>query len=382
MPEGGTEAEFYTLTTPEIDDATAKEVVTRWGAQGTDVDHFSGGITVCHNVLDLSEWDNGLEEWLVEQADIAHKKRWQWFNDDKGHLYALNEDGNKFTKQQTEDAPVRMLFCVNGETDGMEGHSRTPARFVEVFRDWEDSIYKAVLGYIDKYPYVVNCLWWRTRGHFMSYRPGSYLGLHADCDSNYRTRNGERFRPHSEFPTRQTISLNAYMNTGGGVDYAGGELCYPYFNHVMTTKAGDVGIFPTNYMGVHEVSNGEWGTRHTYLCAMGSGTDPRTKDGMEDVKEPDGVNMWTPPIWNVDIHDDSAKIFEASPTFDEAPFYYHPIGQNRPLEGPDGWDEAGGDRYSDEDVAAAIQHRGGGDRSEYVKQFNPSPPSVAIDLAE
>ena len=335
----GESTKFFEGTTPPIDDTVAQEILAY------DVTHHNGGVSVFHNVLDMSRWDE-LEPWIEEQSQIAHANRWTWKEDVEGNTYALNEDNNKFTAEQVDTAPIRILYCVN--QDGMEGHDPTPIEFVKVFRDWEDTVYKCLLGYIDKYPYIVNQLWWRTRGHFMKYKTTGFIGPHADCDSNYRTVNGKRFHPHTEFPTRQTVSVTAYLNSSGE-DYTGGNLYFPYLDVDLACKQGDVCIFPANFMGLHEVRNVESGIRHAYLIAFGQGTDPRTHDGELDVKEPDQCSMWTPPTFLNDLHDDYAHVFHRSPTWDIKQAYYNPIAQNRPLEGA-GLDQAGGDRFTDEEA--------------------------------
>jgi len=334
-PPGGIDTSFYRGTTPEITEEVAKELLNY------DVTHYTGGISNYHCALDMSRWDD-LEVWINEQAEIAHKNRWRYFEDEDGNPYALNEDNNKFTPEQIETSPIRMLYCINSE--GMEGHDPTPPEFAKIFRDWEDTIYKCVLNYTDKYPYVVNCLWWRTRGHFMKYVTSGFLGPHADCDSNYRTRDGQRYLPMSEFPTRQTISISANLSQCGR-DYKGGVLRFPYYDIDIDMDAGDVVMFPANFMGMHELTTVTEGERHAYLVAFGSGTDGKTQP---DVSEPEWANMWTPPIWLNDVHDDYAKVIRHSPIWAKEPLFYNPVGQNRPLEGV-GVDKAGGGHFDDND---------------------------------
>ena len=156
--QGGNKHNFFYGRTPQITPEIAENIL-RWPST-----HHVGGISVFHGALDMSKWD-ALEPWLNEQSEIAHGRRWRYFEDETGNSYALNEDDNKFTPEQVETAPIRMLHCI---TDiAREGHDGTPKEFTDIFHDWEDTVYKCLMLYIDKYTFIVNQLWWRTRGHFM-----------------------------------------------------------------------------------------------------------------------------------------------------------------------------------------------------------------------
>ncbi len=329
--------EFFTNTTPEIGLKEVEELLSY------EQEHYTGGISVFRNVLDMSLWDE-IYPWLMEQVDIAHANRWEYRTDENGETYALNEDDNKFTLEQLETSPIRVLYAINEET---------PSEFVDVFRDWEDTVYKCVLGYTDVYPYLQNCLWWRTRGHFMAYRKNSWLGPHADADTNYRSIDGVRYHPQTEFPSRQSISITACLNNGSGVDYDGGELYFPYFDTTLATNAGDIVIFPCNYMGLHELKHVTEGLRLAYLIAYGQGTDNRQAgtpltETSGDIDVKDILNMWTPPAWVDNVHKDYAEVWRQSPRW-SANDMYNPMAQNRPLEGQ-GLDKAGGGHFTDTEM--------------------------------
>ena len=333
--QDGNGLNFFYGRTPDLSPDIAEDLLT-WPST-----HHVGGISVFHGALDMSRWD-ALEPWLNEQSEIAHSRRWRYFEDEAGNSYALNEDDNKFTPEQVETAPIRMLHCI---TDiAREGHDGTPQEFIDVFQDWEDTVYKCLMLYIDKYPYIVNQLWWRTRGHFMRYKTTGHIGAHADCDTNYRTVNGKRYHPMSEFPSRQTVSVTCNLSQSSR-DYTGGTFKFPYFDLDLDLDAGDVIIFPANFMGMHEITAVESGDRHAYLCAFGQGTNGLPDP---DVAEPHMTNSWTQPVWLNTLHDDYAEVFKKSPEWDNQPFYYNPIAQNRPLEG-EGLSKSGGDRFKEGD---------------------------------
>jgi hypothetical protein len=218
-------------------------------------------------------------------------------------VYAKNEDGNKFSIEQVETVPVRVLEPVQ---DGTE------EEIVEIIRGWEDSIYKTLIRYIDMFPLVVGTIWWRNRGHVLRYDPGKHLGLHNDNDTNYRATGGERYIPYGQVGARQTVAVLLYINDCvdsvdqlDGTNYSGGELYFPYLNISHQAKKGDIIIFPTNYVASHGVNEVTGGTRYAYLEFFSQGS-PDINIRLE-VAEPDEVSSWCVPHWIDTVYDDYQK---------------------------------------------------------------------------
>jgi predicted 2-oxoglutarate/Fe(II)-dependent dioxygenase YbiX len=59
----------------------------------------------------------------------------------------------------------------------------------------------------------------------------------------------------------RTVSLTMYINN----DYAGGELEYVWFNKLYKPQAGDIIIFPSNYIFSHKVHKVLLGTRYAVV---------------------------------------------------------------------------------------------------------------------
>jgi hypothetical protein len=142
---------------------------------------LGGGVVRVPGVVNINR--EKISVWCDANAQKAHEQRWTYHKDRDGVTYATNEDGNKFSLEQIEEVPVRLLNPVEKDTD---------PEMIETFRYWEDQIYKCLIKYIDEYPMVLGTLWWRSRGHLMRYDEGDYLGIHNDNDSNFRSTQGKR----------------------------------------------------------------------------------------------------------------------------------------------------------------------------------------------
>lgn len=285
----------YEVDTPDISGEVLEEI------RNLKFTDLGGGVVVFHDVMDVDL--PLMSKWIDDNALAAHQQRWKYDIDKNGVVYAKNEDGNKFSIEQVETVPVRVLEPVQ---DGTE------EEIVEIIRGWEDSIYKTLIRYIDMFPLVVGTIWWRNRGHVLRYDPGKHLGLHNDNDTNYRATGGERYIPYGQVGARQTVAVLLYINDCvdsvdelDGTNYSGGELYFPYLNISHKAKKGDIIIFPTNYVASHGVNEVTGGTRYAYLEFFSQGS-PDINIRLE-VAEPDEVSSWCVPHWIDTVYDDYQK---------------------------------------------------------------------------
>ena len=285
----------YETRTLEITDEVIEEI------SNLEFTDLGGGVIVFHNAVNV---DLGtMSNWIDKNALAAHQQRWKYDIDINGVVYAKNEDGNKFSIEQVEKVPVRVLEPVQDHTE---------EEIVSVFRNWEDCIYKSLIRYVDMFPLVVGTIWWRSRGHVLRYDSGKYLGLHNDNDTNYRATNGERYIPYGQLGARQTVAVLLYINDCvatpdelDGTNYSGGELYFPYLGISHMAKRGDIIIFPTNYVASHGVNTVTGGTRYAYLEFFSQGSpDPNARI---EVSEEDEVSSWCVPHWIDTIYDDYQK---------------------------------------------------------------------------
>jgi predicted 2-oxoglutarate/Fe(II)-dependent dioxygenase YbiX len=84
--------------------------------------------------------------------------------------------------------------------------------------------------------------------NFVKYMPGEYFKIHAD---------------HGPFYTC-TVSAIVYLND----DYEGGELEFPRHGLIVKPKAGDIMLFPSNYVYEHASLNISSGIKYAVVIMM------------------------------------------------------------------------------------------------------------------
>jgi hypothetical protein len=108
-----------------------------------------------------------------------------------------------------------------------------------------------------------------------AYGAGSSMGTHNDNEVNYQVG----FEPDLQLATRHVLSVLLYLNSSvegqkelGKHEYSGGELEFVYANAVHKPKSGDLLIFPSNYLGTHEVRPCLSGERYVYISYFSHGS--------------------------------------------------------------------------------------------------------------
>jgi len=313
----------YSHGSPEIGESEIEEI------ENMKVSNLGGGVVRFSNVVDIDYAT--ISKWIDKNGKLAHEQRWRHEVDEIGEPYLVNEDGNKFSVEHANQIPVRVLAPVTEQT---EDH------MVEMFKSWEDAIYKCVIRYIDEFPLIVNTLWWRSRGHVLRYDVGHFLGVHNDNDSNYRATGGSRYVPKGQMQMRQVIAVMLYINDGvkseeelDGTNFIGGELYFPYIGVESVPKKGDVVIFPTNYLAAHGVKTVEHGVRYAYLEFYSQGNSDDSV--CVNVAELDECEDWCRPHWIDNVYDDYRR-YCALKKGAKTNTANNPVFQNRPLEGEDG----------------------------------------------
>jgi predicted 2-oxoglutarate/Fe(II)-dependent dioxygenase YbiX len=84
--------------------------------------------------------------------------------------------------------------------------------------------------------------------NFVKYMPGEFFKIHAD---------------HGPFYTC-TVSAIVYLND----DYEGGELEFPRHGLTVKPKAGDIMLFPSNYVYEHASLNISSGIKYAVVIMM------------------------------------------------------------------------------------------------------------------
>jgi hypothetical protein len=82
----------------------------------------------------------------------------------------------------------------------------------------------------------------------LKYRPGDFFNNHTDASHEY---------------LRQ-VSAVFYFND----NYEGGELIFPFLNVTIKAKAGELILFPSNYLFVHKANKVESGIKYSAISFM------------------------------------------------------------------------------------------------------------------
>ena len=210
------------------------------------VQPLGGGVVKFHDTIPGSDegMDTLLQQSLEGMADEALLE-----------MYDLDEDGNGINQSghliPAEDIGI-MPIRINQPLD--------PVFFGECDR----AIYKNLVTYCVLYPDAMPSCWWDAGGHVAVYHTGAMLGMHGDNDVNYR------FGDH---PKDQTALFNTVSSTLVlGAGFNGGNLKFEHLKLEVRVGPGDHILFPSNYMGAHEITPVTEGTRYSYISTFGQGT--------------------------------------------------------------------------------------------------------------
>ena len=114
---------------------------------------------------------------------------------------------------------------------------------------WQD-VYDAQVAAVDDYRRdynLMNLKYWEAF-NFIKYGPGQHFKEHQDHGYSYNC----------------TVSLVAYIND----DYDGGELYFRLQNLNIKPKAGDLYVFPSNFMYPHQAMPVHSGTKYSIVTML------------------------------------------------------------------------------------------------------------------
>jgi len=262
---------------------------------------LGGGVIVFRNVVKFN--DDTIYQYLDERAAKSHQNRWEYIIGEDGEKYGINEDGFRYRPEDIPATPVRILHPIDDDT---------PVHVKDFFNNMENTIYKCLIKYIDHFPLIVGCLWWRNRGHILRYEDDGVLGAHCDNDTNYKVTESIRYMPRGQMAARQTCGALIYLNDCvdsedelNGRNFIGGHLNFFHLGIKYKPQKGDIVFFPTNYMASHEVDRMTGGVRYSYLSFFGQGS--AHSEANIQISEPEDSNQWCPAVWMNRIYDDYEK---------------------------------------------------------------------------
>jgi Rps23 Pro-64 3,4-dihydroxylase Tpa1-like proline 4-hydroxylase len=132
------------------------------------------------------------------------------------------------------------------KTDIMHDRSEASQKLQQLWQDLYDRKVAAVKDYARKFN-VGELRYWEAM-NFVKYGPGQHFQEHSDNGYSYNC----------------VVSLVAYPND----DYLGGELEFRLQGLKVKPRAGDLFIFPSNYMYPHKSLPVESGTKHSIVTML------------------------------------------------------------------------------------------------------------------
>ena len=249
-----------------------------------NVINYGNGIVCFKKAVEINYAD--VIERIKPMEDEAKRKNFKFVYDENGNeKYAINQGGFQYSIEEVNAAPLRV--------------ENIPKDLADFF---ENVTYEYLLRYIEIFPSILQCLWWKINGHILAYSPGGRLGVHSDNDVNYRYGNF----PTQEHATRVVVSSVVFINghpqinsEPGALEFSGGEFRFEYTNSIIKPASGDILFFPANYVGAHEVLPVINGKRYTYLSgfAQGSAQPEKAIDPQRNA-EGSGGQVWLETIVN------------------------------------------------------------------------------------
>lgn len=245
--------------------------------------NHGGGVVSFDNVIDVDQvFLKKYVSWLQEKEETIFT-----YVEKDGITSAVNKTNFKFELSDVLKAPER--FATYGRTLTEERK--------QFMQACTDGLYKCVVQYCLLYPEATPSIWWKTSGHIAGYDNGRGIGPH--CDDTIQFEFDEM--PKNEFPIHNTLSSALYLNDCveneaqlNGENFTGGHIKFKYTGLDYMPKAGSAVVYPSNYIGTHEVTPVINGSRYVFLEFFAYGI-PKSADGTSG----NGDNLeWLPNIRN------------------------------------------------------------------------------------
>lgn len=258
-----------------------------------EIVNLGSGIILFKNAINIDQ--NLIIPYLYSLKKEAVEKDYTIIYDENGKAtHAVNRSGHRYVLRDIDTSCSHIMEFATPDKD---------PKYIDFFSQCENVIYKSLLEYIEIFPMILPCLWWRTQGHVVAYSPGSSFGLHCDNDVNYKPGA----IPDQQLAIRNVVGAILYFNNsyekGEEKDeygYTGGEIIFPYANVKYSPKSGDLIMFPSNYLATHEVLPCDDGYRYGYVgyFAQGSEDQNRGIHIREKSEVIDSGQVWMPELFD------------------------------------------------------------------------------------
>ena len=237
--------------------------------------HLGGGVVLFEKIIDIP---SHIIPELSEMVDIAFNTMYDFVYDKNGEIeYGVNLSGHTVYKEDLHSDPIRITgpgIVINPEFFGL----------------CDKVIYQKLLKYFSLFPDAFPCVWWEIGGHVAYYPTGSKYGSHCDNDVNYVYGDV----PIDQSALNQTISCSLVLNN----DFEGGTMAFKYLDLDVKLNAGDLLMFPSNFVATHEVKEVTKGSRYSYLANFAQGASAPDRNVVIQNTRESGTQgkSWLPDI--------------------------------------------------------------------------------------
>ena len=218
------------------------------------VEHYGNGVSHYKNVIDVPQ--SIIDELLYlrdAEFDAQYEK--------DGNLLISKKTGIEENTKAVLEKPVRVQV------------HQPPAKASDEHYEWwkyaSDVSWGVLLKYLERYPHLMSQIWWCSRGHTLVYEPDAWLLAHHDNDVGYAWQVNEKIAGFTEVSAQNVVSTTMHL-----CDSEGGNMVFPYLDNLeIETKAGDVLVFPANYLATHGITPVQEGSKRiSYLTFWGQGS--------------------------------------------------------------------------------------------------------------
>lgn len=228
-----------------------------------EVFHHGNGIFQFDNFIsytneELYDYLSSLEKFTTPEGYVKDGNR------------VLNSGGYEHKNEMQQSmAPIRYINTVFPEITEQQK---------ELLRILEKALYDAVIVYCKYFPVAARSIKWRTRGYVIKYNEGQMIGPHSDAALPYRE---DGITPIVQSPLSNTLTCSLTLTD----EFEGGELGFRPWGLRIPAKSGRLVVYPSNFIGCHEIHPITSGTRYGYLAWFSQGEidGPPSPVNVEDV---------------------------------------------------------------------------------------------------
>lgn len=214
------------------------------------VTHLGNGIVKFDNVFSVDKEHFDLFKSSLEKTT----RRESQISESDGSV--LTEGAYKIPAEHIKYSPTRYT-----DLSSFDGKDK------ELVLRLQQSMHRCVVEYCKIFPVVIENIRWVTNGYIIKYENGQCIGPHSDCNIAYAEDN---VTPINTVPIYNVLTVGAFLND----DFVGGQISYRPWGITARPGTGSVLIYPSSYMGCHEVSPVTEGQRYAYLRWYGHGEPP------------------------------------------------------------------------------------------------------------